>query len=235
MGQMIEFARPDGQTAPGYYAMPETDGESAPGIVLVEEWWGVTAWIMEVADRYATLGYRVLVPDLFRGRTAAVGSEANHLAEGLDFQDAFAQDVRGALIHLKKSSEKVGVTGYCMGGAIALVAAMHLKEPDAAVIFYGLPPEQAGNPGTIEIPILLHFATHDDFVKPEATRKLEERLRAGKVPYELYQYDAKHGFCNPNPEGAAGLGHYNPEACDQAWERTVQFWQKHLQKQKQKA
>jgi carboxymethylenebutenolidase len=235
VGRMIEFARPDGKTAPGYYVAPETNGESAPGIVLVEEWWGVTAWIMEVADRYATLGYRVLVPDLFRGRTAAIGDEANHLVEGLDFQDALSQDVLGALRYLKQSSKKAGVTGYCMGGAIALLAAMHLKEPDAAVIFYGLPPEQAGNPATIEIPIQLHYGRHDEFFKAVAIEKLEERLKAGKVPYELYWYDAKHGFCNPNPPGAAGLGNYNSEACSQAWERTVQFWQQHLQKQKQEA
>ncbi len=235
MGQMIEFARPDGKTAPGYYVAPQTDGESAPAIVLVEEWWGVTSWIMEVADRYATLGYRVLVPDLFRGRTAAVGSEANHLMEGLDFQDAFSQDVRGALQHVKKTSEKAGVTGYCMGGAIAVLAAMHLTEPDAAVIFYGFPPENAGDPGTIEIPIQLHFGRQDDFFKPSDAGRLEQRLKEGKVPYELYWYDAKHGFCNPNPEGAAGLGHYNPEACNQAWERAVKFWQNHLQKQKQEA
>lgn len=228
---MIEFARPDGKTAPGYYVAPEIpEAESAPGIVLVEEWWGVTAWIMEVADRYAALGYRVLVPDLFRGRTAAVGDEANHLMEGLDFQDAFTQDVRGALAYLKKSSEKVGVTGYCMGGAIALLAAMHLKEPNAAVVFYGLPPREAGDPATIEIPVLLNYGRQDEFFKPAAIAQLEDRLKEGKVPYELHWYDANHGFCNPNPVGASGLGHYNSEACHTAWERTVKFWQTHLQK-----
>jgi carboxymethylenebutenolidase len=112
MGRMIQFTRPDEKTAPGYLAMPETDAESAPGIVIVEEWWGVTAEMMRVADEYAALGYRALVPDLFRGRTAAVGDEANHLLEGLDFQDAYSQDVRGALHHLKQNGKKAGVTGY---------------------------------------------------------------------------------------------------------------------------
>lgn len=236
MGQMIEFARPDGKTAPGYYVAPKIrEAESAPGIVLVEEWWGVTAWIMEVADRYAALGYRVLVPDLYRGRAAAVGDEANHLMQGLDFQDALTQDVRGALMYLEDSSEKVGVTGYCMGGALALLAAMHLKEPAAAVVFYNTPPQDAGDPATIEIPILLHYARQDEFFPPAAASKVEERLKEGKVPYQLEWYDAKHGFCNPNPQGAAGLGHYNSEACHQAWERTVKFWQTHLQKKKQEA
>jgi carboxymethylenebutenolidase len=111
MGRRIEFRRPDGEYAPGYYAQPEKDGESAPGIVLVEEWWGVTPYMMSVADQYASAGYRVLIPDLYRGRTAAVGDEANHLMEGLDFHDAYTQDVRGALAYLKVDSEKAGVTG----------------------------------------------------------------------------------------------------------------------------
>jgi carboxymethylenebutenolidase len=235
VGRTIEFARPDGQTAPGYYAAPEKDAESAPGIVLIEEWWGVTAWIREVADRYAAIGYRVLVPDLFRGRTAAIGDEANHLVEGLDFRDALTQDVTGALRYLKQSSEKVGVTGYCMGGALAMLAAMHLTEPNAAVVFYGTPPEDAGDPATIEIPIMLHYGREDEFHPVSEVARIEERLKAGKVPYELYWYDAKHAFANPNPVGASGLGNYNPEAADLAWERTVKFWESHLQKQRQRA
>ena len=227
MGRTIEFARPDGQRAPGYYAAPQ-DTASAPGIVVVEEWWGVTPWIMEIADRYAALGYRALIPDLFRGRTAAAGDEANHLVEGLDFADAWSQDVRGALAHLKENGAKAGITGYCMGGALALLAAMHLKEPDAAVVFYGLPPAEAGDPATIEIPLQCHYAKQDTFFSPDAVAKLQERLETGKVPYELYWYDAKHGFCNPNPEGSAGLGHFNGEAAHRAWERAVEFFQRTL-------
>src|SRR5579872_3796434 len=228
MGQKIEYPRPDGKVAPGYYAAPEKDAGTAPGVVIIEEWWGVTPQIMEVADRYAALGYRALIPDLFRGRTAAVGDEANHLVEGLDFGDAYQQDIRGALQHLKKNGKKAGVTGYCIGGALALLAAMHLKEPDAAVAFYGLPPAEAGDPATIEIPLQCHYATHDGFFTPAKVAEFEERLKAGKVPYELFWYDADHGFCNPNPAGSAGLGHYNPEAAHQAWERTVQFFKNTL-------
>lgn len=228
MGQMIEFKRPDGKTAPAYYAAPEKSPEEAAGIVIVQEWWGITADMMEIADRYARLGYRAIVPDLYRGRKAAVGSEANHLMEGLDFQDAATQDVRGALTYLKSTgSKKVGVTGYCMGGAIAMLAAMHLKEPDAAVIFYGAPPEQAGDPATIEIPLLCHFAEHDDFFKEHELRAIE-RMKEGKVPVEVHWYDAGHGFCNPNQPGNAGLGHYDAAAEHQAWERTVKFWENTL-------
>lgn len=224
MGKTIEFSRPDGQKAPGYYSEPEKNAETAPAIVVIEEWWGVTAHIMEIADRYASLGFRALVPDLFRGRTAATGDEAHHLVEGLDFGDAVSQDILGALRFLKEKSEKTGITGYCMGGALTLAAAMHLKEPKAAAVFYGLPPAEAGDPATIEIPLLAHYARHDEFFQPSAVTKLEERLQYGKVPYTLHWYDAKHGFSNPNPPGSAGLGNYNPQAAHLAWERTASFF-----------
>lgn len=221
---MIEFKRPDGKQAPGYWAAPEHDADSAPGVALVEEWWGVTPHIKEIADRYAAAGYRVIIPDLFRGRTAAIGDEASHLIEGLDFTDAFSQDVRGALQHLKRNGKRAGVTGYCMGGALTLLSAMHLKEPDAAVCFYGVPPPEAGDPATIEIPLLCHYAKHDEFFTPAAVEKMEERLKAGKVPYSLYWYDAKHGFCNPNQPGSSGLGNYSAQAAHEAWDRTVKFF-----------
>jgi carboxymethylenebutenolidase len=228
MGTMIEFTRPDGKKAPGYYVEPETDAQSAPGIVVVEEWWGVTPQMMEIADQYAAIGYRALVPDLFRGRTAAVGDEANHLLQGLDFGDAATQDVRGAVQYLKANGKKAGVTGYCMGGALTLLAAMHLTEPDAAVVFYGVPPLEAADPATIEIPVMGHFARHDEFFPADAVMKIEERMKEGNVPHEFYWYEAKHAFCNPNPPGNAGLGNYNGEACHLAWERTVQFWQNRI-------
>ena len=226
MGERIEYSRPDGKTTPAYYAAPAK--EHAPGIVLIEEWWGVTADMMAIADRYAQLGYRVLLPDHFRGRTAATGDEANHLMQGLDFSDAATQDVRGAIAYLKEAGTKVGVTGYCMGGALALLAAMHGKEADAAVIFYGYPPPEAGDPATIEIPVQCHFAKHDDFFPPAGVEKIEERFKEGKVPYELFWYDAKHAFANPNPAGNAGLGHYDSAAAHTSWERAVQFWKNTL-------
>jgi carboxymethylenebutenolidase len=226
MGERIEHSRPDGNTTPSYYAAPQKDG--AAGIVLIQEWWGITADMMAIADRYAELGYRVLIPDLFRGRTAAVGDEATHLMEGLDFGDAATQDVRGAIQYLKKAGTKVGVTGYCMGGALTLLAAMHLQEADAAVVFYGYPPPEAGDPATIQIPLQCHFAKHDDFFPPAGVEKLEERLKEGKVPYELFWYDAKHAFANPNPPGSAGLGHYDPAAAQLSWERAVRFWKNTL-------
>ncbi|MGH7736422.1 MAG: dienelactone hydrolase family protein [Candidatus Tyrphobacter sp.] len=221
MGSTIEFSRPDGKGAPGYLA--EADARNAPGVVMLEEWWGVNDEIKATADRLAGEGFRVLVPDLFRGRVAATGDEANHMAQGLDFADAASQDAAGAAAFLSKGGTKTAVTGYCMGGALAMLAAMHSKAFHSAVVYYGYPPPQAGDPATIRIPFMGHWAIHDEFFKIEGVDAIEEKLKVAKAPYEFYRYDAKHAFANPK-----GLGNYDSNAAETAWRRSVGFFHRTL-------
>ncbi len=228
MSQTIEFARPDGAHAPGYYAEPAPASHAA-GVVMLEEWWGLTDHIKSTADRLAAAGFRVVVPDLFRGRTAALGDEANHLLEGLDFGDAANQDARGAAQYLKSTgSGKVGVIGFCMGGALTLLSVLYVKEFEAAVVFYGYPPPEAGDLGNIRIPVQGHWAMHDEFFTMDGVDRIEQRFSETHVPYEFYRYDAKHGFSNPNEAGHSGLGHYNRAYAEQAWKLSVEFLGKHL-------
>lgn len=222
MGSMIEFERPDGKVAPGYLAQP-ADRDGSPGVVMLEEWWGVNEEIKQTAERLAAEGFRVLIPDFYRGRVAATGDEANHLMQGLDFGDAAAQDARGAAQFLKKRAGKVGVIGYCMGGALTILAAMQVPEFDAAVVFYGYPPPEAGDLSRIRIPIMGHWALHDEFFTVAGVDAIETQLKAGNVPYEFHRYDAKHAFSNPK-----GLGNYNRDAADTAWRRTVDFFNRTL-------
>ena len=124
MGKMISYKRPDGQSVSGYLAEP-ANGAAAPGMVVIQEWWGLNDQIKGVADKLAAAGYRALVPDLYRGKVALEANEAEHLMTGLNFGDAAGQDVRGAVQHLKATgSAKVGVTGFCMGGALTLLSAV---------------------------------------------------------------------------------------------------------------
>src|SRR5256885_13468277 len=137
MAKTIEYKRPDGKTVKGYLAEPAA-GSKAPGMVVIQEWWGLNDQIRGVADQLAKAGYRALVPDLYRGKTAVDAKEANHLMTGLNFGDAAGQDIRGAVQHLKKSgSAKVGVTGFCMGGALTVLSAVNLPEMDAGGIWDG--------------------------------------------------------------------------------------------------
>lgn len=222
MGSMIEITRPDGASAPGYLA-EGTTAPNAPGVVMLEEWWGVTDEIVQCADRLAAHGFRVVIPDLFRGRVAATGDEANHLAQGLDFVDAATQDARGAAQFLARNGAKVGVLGFCMGGALALLCAMHVAEFSAAVAFYGFPPEEGGDLGSIRIPLQGHWAQRDAFFPIARVDQIEARLRDAKVSYEFHRYDAMHGFSNRAEVGHSGLGNYDEAAASLAWERSLEF------------
>ena len=135
MGKTVEFKRPDGKTCSGYNSEPTKDGK-APGIVVIQEWWGLNDQIKGVADRLAEAGYRALVPDLYRGKVALEANEAEHLMKGLNFGDAAGQDVRGAVQHLKQSSPKVAVMGFCMGGAFTILSSASVPEVYAAVCRY---------------------------------------------------------------------------------------------------
>ncbi|HZY98820.1 MAG TPA: dienelactone hydrolase family protein [Candidatus Baltobacteraceae bacterium] len=223
MGKMIEFTRPDGAKAPGYLAESQNAG-GAPGVVLFQEWWGLDDHIKETADRLASDGFRVLVPDLYRGRVATDREEAGHLMEGLNFADAATQDARGAARYLREhGAKRVGVTGFCVGGALAMLASMNDPEFDALVVWYGYPPAEAGDTSTIGIPFQGHWAKHDEFFKIEGVDELERKLQAKNAPYEFHRYDAKHAFYNPG-----GIGNHDPKHAETAWRRSVAFLEKNL-------
>lgn len=229
MGQTITFQRPDGQPVSGYLAAPAA-ASAAPGVVVIQEWWGLNDQIRGVADRLAAAGYRALVPDLYRGRTALEAHEAEHLMKGLDFADAAAQDVRGAAQYLKASgSPKVGVTGFCMGGALTLLAAVHVPEADAAVIWYGYPPLEFVDASRIRVPLMGHWATDDAAFAIAGVDALEAKLRAAGVSFEFFRYDAKHAFANETAD-AKNLPFlkYDPKAAELAWSRTMAFFGRHL-------
>ena len=220
MGQMIDFKRPDGSACRGYLAEA---GRGRPGIVVIQEWWGLNDQICGVADRFARAGYNALAPDLYQGRVTQNPDEANHLMTGLDFPGATHQDIRGAVRHLQSMSGKVGVMGFCMGGALTVAAAVHVPEAAAAVCFYGIPPKEFADPANIRIPFQGHFANRDDWCVPSAVDALEAALNGSGAPAEIHRYDAAHGFFN---ERRADV--YSANDATLAWERMTAFLAKHL-------
>ena len=229
MGRMTSYKRPDGQNVSGYLAEP-ANGTSAPGMVVIQEWWGLNDQIKGVADKLAAAGYRALVPDLYRGKVALEENEAQHLMTGLNFGDAAGQDVRGAVQYLKGSgSAMVGVTGFCMGGALTLLAAVHVPETDVAVVWYGFPPLEYVDASKITAPLLGHWATGDTVFPIAKVDELEEKLRAASVDFEFHRYDAKHAFANETAD-AKNLPYLksDPAAAELAWRRTMDFLAGHL-------
>jgi carboxymethylenebutenolidase len=231
MGKMVSFKRPDGKGVDAYLAEPG-QAANAPGVVVIQEWWGLTDQIKRVADRLASAGYRALVPDLYRGKKTLDAKEAEHLMGGLDFGDAAGQDVRGAVQHLKASgSGKTGVTGFCMGGALTLLAAVNVPEADACVAWYGFPPLEYIDPAKIKAPLLGHYATQDQFFPIGKVDELEKKLAGAKVKFEFHRYNAKHAFANEEAnERKLPPLEYNPQAADLAWKRTLEFFERQLKR-----
>ena len=228
MGKTVSYKRPDGKSVNGYLAEPANPGK-APGIVVIQEWWGLNDQIRGVADKLAKAGYRALVPDLYRGKTALDAKEANHLMTGLNFGDAAGQDVRGAVQYLKQSSSKVGVTGFCMGGALTVLSAVNVPEMDAGVIWYGYPPLEYVDAKKIKAPLLGHWATQDQAFAISGVDALEKKLREANVKFEFHRYDCKHAFANETADQKKlDMLKYDPKAADLAWQRTMEFLGKHL-------
>ena len=210
---MIEIPRPDGQSCPAYHVA--ADG---PGVVVIQEWWGLNPQMKATADRFAAAGFNAVVPDLYRGKVTDDGDEANHMMNALDWGGAVG-DVQAALQFLKASGGKAAVLGFCMGGALTIIASAKLPETDAGVCFYGIPPAAAADPKSIRIPLLAHFASEDDWCTPAAVDALEEQLKEGGVTYALHRYQGcQHAFMN---EGRPDV--YDAEAAQLAWTRSIEF------------
>ncbi len=230
MARMIEFKRPDGAVVNGYLAEA---AQTLGAVVVIQEWWGLNDQIRGVADRLAQAGFTALVPDLYRGKSTVEAEEAHHLMDGLNFADAATQDVRGAVQYLKGlklGSGKVGVTGYCMGGALTVLAAVNVPEADAAVIWYGFPPLEYVNASQIKIPLQAHWATQDAFFKIEDVDRLEAKLAEAGVSYEGHRYLAIHAFANETAVGQGRMptSQFDPVWAQRAWDRTMRFFGKQL-------
>src|SRR5688572_24273952 len=223
MTQLTQIRRPDGSTCPAYLSS-EKLRPGAPGLVVIQEWWGLNEQIRKTADRFAKAGYRAIVPDLYRGKRASSADEASHMMQHLNFLEAADQDIQGCVTFLRESSPRVGVTGFCMGGALTILSALRVKGMDAGVCFYGMPPKAVANPADITVPLQCHFANQDDWCTPQLVDGLEADLKKSKSRFELYRYPAQHAFMNEaRPEV------YDAKVAGEAWERTLTFFQRTLQ------
>lgn len=223
-GSMVTFDRPDGKPLQGYLAKPRNP-QGAPAVVVIQEWWGLNDQIRGVANRLAESGYLALVPDLYRGKSTVEEEEAHHLMSGLDFGDAATQDVRGAVQYLKQQASNVGVMGYCMGGALTLLALSNIPEVTAGVVWYGYPPLEYVNAANIKVPVLGHWGTQDAFFANETVDELEKKLSDADVDVEFHRYLAYHSFANETAVGTGRISRtqFDPVWAQLAWDRTLTF------------
>lgn len=217
----------NGHEAHGYLALP-ADGRG-PGLVVIQEWWGLTSHIASLTDRFAAEGFVALAPDLYGGPTTHDAAEAGQLMQALPV-DRACRDLSGAvdflLSHDAVTSEKVGLVGFCMGGAFVLTMAVQEGgKVGAAVAFYPVGPMPSDYSG-LQAAVLAHFGEKDDFVPISAADELTAKITGdtGRAP-EIVRYPAGHAFHNDENL----LGTYDPQHAGDAWSRTVAFLRDHLQ------
>jgi len=201
---------------------------STKGLIVLQEWWGMNDQIkQEAADIGKRGNFVTLVPDLYRGKIATDNEQADHLMSNLDWPGA-VKDIQGAARYLLANGcKKVGVTGFCMGGALSLAAAALVPEISASAPFYGIPSTELCNVSKITIPVQAHFGTDDPlkgFSSAEDAVVLKDKMSGGGN-FQLFMYPGcGHAFTNKT----GPLGNYNAEACELAFGRLVEFMKEHL-------
>ena len=223
-GQMVEFSS-NGGTTTGFLAIPQKG--TGPGVIVIQEWWGLVGHIKNVCDRFANDGYVALAPDLYHGESTKSPDEAGKLMMALSINEA-EKDLGGAiqylLNHEATTGTKVGVIGFCMGGALSLYAASKNAQVGACAVFYGIHPNVKPDLSSLQAPVLGIYAARDQFVPPESVRELERQLRELGKSVEIHIYpDTDHAFFNDQRPDV-----YDPKAAEDAWRRVIQFFAKYL-------
>jgi carboxymethylenebutenolidase len=219
----VTFSSDAGQ-ASGHLARPGTAKPGVPGVIVLQEWWGLLPHIKDVAARFAAQGYVALAPDLYHGKSTLEAAEAAHLMEGLDWGRA-AKEIAGAVRYLREAEgcTRVGVTGFCMGGALTLIAATQ-PGVDAYVAFYGFPPAKAADLDRITAPGLILFGEQEEYFSvPDAKAFADRQRQRGRAAEVVIYPGAGHAFFNNDrPEV------FRPDAAKDAWRRTLDYFGRHL-------
>lgn len=222
--EYLEYQGASG-TIRGYQAMPVA-GDKSAAVLVIHENKGLNPHIEDVARRLALAGYVAFAPDAL---SAAGGSpqdpqEAVAMIKALDYPTT-VKDFVAAAAYLKTNpltTGKVGVVGFCWGGAMANQLAVLSKDVDAVVPYYGRQPK-AQDVKNIKAPLLLQYAGLDERINA-GIPAYEDALKQAGVDYSLYMYEgAKHAFNNDT-----NAERYNKAAAELAWQRTLEFFEKNL-------
>lgn len=221
----VEYPAQGYGRARGYLAVPAAAKGKLPTVLVVHENRGLNPHIEDIARRLATDNFIALAPDALFPLGGYPGDEdkARQLFQQLD-QEKARNDFLSAVGYLKALPEgngKVGVVGFCYGGAIANFLATRIPDLGAAVPFYGRQPaiEEAAK---IKAPLLLQYAEQDDNVNA-GWPAYEAALKAAGVKYDAHIYPgAQHGFNNDTTP------RYDEAAAKLAWQRTLEFFSKYL-------
>jgi carboxymethylenebutenolidase len=242
--ERVTLARPD-QPIPGYAAYPTNATTTTPGVVVCQHIWGVDAQIRDTVRRLAKAGYVTIAPELYgRFKDAPSGDGAGDYKP---FQTIAAQlpdatvdgDIAAGATWIRQRAKaaeqqrppKVGVMGFCSGGALALRASVDDANFDVVVVFYGKVRWGQSNDGPItdmalaytdkvRVPLMGNYGGRDTSILPDDVRAMAKRLT---VPNDVKIFDeAGHAFFDDTRES------YVASAASDAWTRTLAWYAKYL-------
>jgi carboxymethylenebutenolidase len=229
-GTDITLNGPDGNFG-AYLAKPS--GGSGAGVVVIQEIFGVNKVVRAITDSFAARGYFAVAPDLFwrlepgvqlTDKSEAEWKRAFDLMNKFD-PDSGVKDIQASISYLRGLEDctgKAGAVGYCLGGLLAYLTAAR-TDVDASVGYYGVNIDQKLDEAkNIKKPLMLHIAEKDQFVKPEAQKKIAEALKGNPLVTLHFYPQMDHAFAR---EGGA---HYDKACADLANGRTSTFFKQHL-------
>jgi len=192
-------------TLRGFVAYDEAQAGKRPGIVVLHEWWGITPHVRGEARKFAEQGYTALVADLYGGKSADNPTDAGALMNSLmgdaalvksRFEAARAELARHATV----DASRIGASGYCMGGKIALDMARAGAQLRCVVSFHGnLTPATPAQAGKVKAKVLALNGADDPFVSQDSIAAFRKEMEAAKVDYRFVNYPgAVHAFTNPD-------------------------------------
>ena len=215
------------QNMQAYVARPKAE-KKYPAVIVIHENRGLNAHIEDVTRRAAREGFLAIAPNALSAIGAAPANEDEARQK---FQELKAENNLQNFINVydylgtrKDYNGSAGCVGFCWGGAMSNNLAVKLPGLKAAVAFYG---RQAAAEDVVNIKaaVQLHYASLDERVNA-GIAAYEEALKKNNTRYELYMYEgANHAFHNDTAPTR-----YNEAAAKLAWQRTMEFFKKHLGK-----
>ena len=225
--ETVTYAAVDGAEIQGYLARPKNASGPLPGIIVIHEWWGLNDNIRKMADLLAGEGYTALAVDLYNGKVADAPEKAQEYMRAT-MQDAVngENNLKQAYAYLEgeHNAPTVGTIGWCFGGGWSLATALMMPDKvDATVIYYGRLVTDAAELETLDVPILGIFGAEDQGIPLDMVREFEKALASLDKDASIHIYEgADHAFANPSGT------HYEREAAQDAWNKTLAFLTKHL-------
>lgn len=227
ISENMPYAEVGDELVYGYFVAPADMFEPLPAVIMIHEWWGLDQNVRAKADRLAAAGYIVFAIDLFGGKTATTPSAARALMLSVvEDPESASEKLRSAYQFVSETAgaPAVATLGWRFGGTWALNTALLLPDDIAAVvIYYAQVTSDEAKLGPMSAPVLGLFAGDDASVNRDSVEAFQGALQRLRKNYDIHIYDGvRQGFVNEDATN------YDRDAADDAWQRTIEFLQRHL-------